>query len=235
MLSRAGALGISPATATALTQLSSATVLPSPSAPMAAAAASPAYSGIASLPDRLRATDFRSTSGSDLFLSFLTDATRNPPHKQKPFKSRDEFYEHILPLVRSTCAAGQLDNHRMLIEIMLQLMSKIESQLGWTAADAYWWRVQTEVKQGTHAFLSPNGSAMCAAVYASLFYEYGAGRHRSGGNNTAAAATTAATTPAKGKGKGTPGQCINHPATTSHTTATCRITLAAAAAEGKHA
>src|ERR1700730_11193683 len=88
VLSRPGALGLSPA-ATAVTQLSSATG----SSPPLLLPAPTQQSGIGSLPDRLRAADFRSTSGTDLLHAFLTDAARNPHHKQKPFKSRDEFYD----------------------------------------------------------------------------------------------------------------------------------------------
>jgi DNA-binding FadR family transcriptional regulator len=214
VLSHPGAHGI--------TQVSSATVFSPPTA-----------LGIASLPDRLRAADFRSTSSTDhdMFHAFLTDAAHNPHYKQKAFQSRDEFYEHIMPTVRNTASSSQFDNHRQLID-MITLMSKIESQLGWTAADAYWWRVQAEVRQSTHAFLTPGGAAMCAGVYASLFHEFG-GRHRSAPASTGAAAAAA---PAKRKaGTGTAGQCIHHPHSTTHTTATCRAASGGTGTEGKHA
>ena len=223
VLSRPGALGLSPAAATAVTQLSSATV----SSPPLLLPAPTQQSGIGSLPDRLRAADFRSTSGTDLLHAFLTDAARNPHHKQKPFKSRDEFYEHIMPTIRSTATAAQLDNHRQLID-MVTLMSKIESQLGWTAADAYWWRVQSEVRLGTHVFLSHSGAAMCPGVFTSLYHEH-AGRHRS--------TSSAPAKHAKPKA-GTAGGCIHHPHSTSHTTAECRAGASSSSStstEGKHA
>jgi hypothetical protein len=227
VLSRPGALGLSPAAATAVTQLSSATV----SSPPLLLPAPTQQSGIGSLPDRLRAADFRSTSGTDLLHAFLTDAARNPHHKQKPFKSRDEFYEHIMPTIRSTATAAQLDNHRQLID-MVTLMSKIESQLGWTAADAYWWRVQSEVRLGTHVFLSPSGAAMCPGVFTSLYHEH-AGRHRSGASSTSSAPAKHAKPKA-----GTAGGCIHHPHSTTHTTAECRAAASSSSStstEGKHA
>ena len=187
--------------------------------------------GISSLPDRLRATDFRSTSRTDLLHAFLTDASRNPHHKQKPFKSRDEFYEYIIPTLRTTAAAAQLDAHRQILD-MLSLMSKIETQLCWAAADAYWWRVQAEMRQGTHVFLAPGGVALCSAVFTALFHEY-SGRHRSTATDTKAAAGT----PTKRKGAGAAGQCIHHPLSTTHTTATCRAAAAGTSTttESKHA
>ena len=228
LLSRPGALGMSAATAAAVTQLSSATVTPTSAPLLLPSPTTQPSSGIGLLPDRLRATDFRSTSGADLLHAFLTDAARNPHNKQKSFKSRDDFYEHIMPTIRTTAASSQLDNHRQLID-MLTLMSKIESQLGWAAADAYWWRVQAEVRLATHIFLSPGGAAMCAGVYTALYHEYG--RHRSSTSSTAPAAATIS----KRKGNGA-GLCIHHPHSTTHTTATCRAaTSSSTGTDGKHA
>ena len=107
---------------------------------------------------------------------------------------------------------------------MLTLMSKIESQLGWPAADAYWLRVQTEVRLGTHVFLSPAGAAMCAGVYTALYHEY-SGRPRSSASGTTATPKQKNTTAS---------QCIHHPHSTSHTTATCRAAAGGTSAEGKH-